>query len=73
MKYISNRKLYFNKWEMIWTILLFLLYINDFPNISDVFDFYLFADDTNIDMNLTRYAMLKIIKNCTLTLTMVEC
>ena len=28
--------------------LLFLIYINDLPNISDVFQFYLFADDTNI-------------------------
>ena len=28
--------------------LLFLLYINDLPNISKILDFYLFADDTNI-------------------------
>ena len=28
--------------------LLFLLYINNLPNISNVLDFYLFADDTNI-------------------------
>ena len=28
--------------------LLFLLYINDLPNISNVLQFYLFADDTNI-------------------------
>ena len=28
--------------------LLFLLYINDLPNISEKLDFYLFADDTNI-------------------------
>ena len=28
--------------------LLFLLYINDLPNISKVLDYYLFADDTNI-------------------------
>ena len=27
--------------------LLFLLYINDLPNISEVLHFYLFADDTN--------------------------
>ena len=33
--------------------LLFLLYINDLPNISNVLDFYLFADDTN--MNPTQY------------------
>ena len=28
--------------------LLFLLYINDLPNISKILNFYLFADDTNI-------------------------
>ena len=28
--------------------LLFLLYINDLPNISKILQFYLFADDTNI-------------------------
>ena len=28
--------------------LLFLLYINDLPNISDKLQFFLFADDTNI-------------------------
>ena len=28
--------------------LLFLLYINDLPNVSDKLNFYLFADDTNI-------------------------
>ena len=28
--------------------LLFLVYINDLPNISKVLDFYLFADDSNI-------------------------
>ena len=28
--------------------LLFLIYINDLPNISEIFKFYLFADDTNI-------------------------
>ena len=28
--------------------LLFLIYINDLPNISSILDFYLFADDTNI-------------------------
>ena len=29
--------------------LLFLLYINDLPNVSDVLHFYLFADDTKIN------------------------
>ena len=28
--------------------LLFLLYINDLPNVSNKLSFYLFADDTNI-------------------------
>ena len=28
--------------------LLFLVYINDLPNISKILDFYLYADDTNI-------------------------
>ena len=28
--------------------LLFLLYINDLPNISKILNFYLFSDDTNI-------------------------
>ena len=28
--------------------MLFLIYINDLPNISNVFKFFLFADDTNI-------------------------
>ena len=28
--------------------LLFLLYINNLPNISSLLDFYLFADDTNL-------------------------
>ena len=28
--------------------LLFLIYINDLPNISDKLQFFLFADDTNI-------------------------
>ena len=28
--------------------LLFLIYINDLPNISEVLQFFLFADDTNI-------------------------
>ena len=38
-----------NKHEKaIRTLLLFLLYINDLPNISKSLNFYLFADDTNI-------------------------
>ena len=28
--------------------LLFLIYINDFQNSSDLFDFHLFADDSNL-------------------------
>ena len=30
--------------------LLFLLYINDLPNISKILNFYLFADDTNMNL-----------------------
>ena len=43
--------------------LLFVLYINDLPNISKVLDFYLFADDTNIyygSDNLDKLEMQKI-------------
>ena len=29
-------------------LLLFLIYINDLPDISKILNFYLFADDTNI-------------------------
>ena len=29
-------------------LMLFLIYINDLPNISKILNFYLFADDTNI-------------------------
>ena len=28
--------------------LLFILYINDFPNVSDILYYVLFADDTNV-------------------------
>ena len=34
--------------------LLFLLYINDLPNLSKILDFYLFTDDTNIYILLSR-------------------
>ena len=44
--------------------LLFLLYINDLPNISNKLKFYLFADDTNIyfesdDLNVSEITMNK--------------
>ena len=44
--------------------LLFLLYINDLPNISNKLKFYLFADDTNIyyesdDLNVLEITMTK--------------
>ena len=43
--------------------LLFLLYINDLPNISKVLDFYLFADDTNIYCEANTLDELQIIIN----------
>ena len=61
--YLTNRKQYVyingesSQLENIFSVvpqgsvlgpLLFLIYINDLPNISEVFQFYLFADGTNI-------------------------
>ena len=44
--------------------LLFLLYINDLPNISKILKFYLFADDTNIyNENDSLEEMKKIMQN----------
>ena len=43
--------------------LLFLLYINDLPNISKVLDFFLFADDTNIYCEANTLEELQIIIN----------
>ena len=34
--------------DLFWVHLLFLIYINDLPNISSKLKFFLFADDTNI-------------------------
>ena len=39
--------------------LLFLLYINDIPNISNKLSFYLFADDTNIFSSRSTFAHYK--------------
>jgi len=43
--------------------LLFLLYINDLPNISKVLNFFLFADDTNIYYESDNLANLEITVN----------
>ena len=43
--------------------LLFLLYINDLPNISEKLKFYLFADDTNIYYESNNLRDLEIIVN----------
>ena len=32
--------------------LLFLIYVNDLTNVSKVLEFYLFADDTSINLDL---------------------
>ena len=42
--------------------LLFLVYINDLPNISDKLNFFLFADDTNIYFESRNLALLEKIK-----------
>ena len=43
--------------------LLFLLYINDLPNISNIFQFYLFADDTNIYYEAENLDKLELVIN----------
>ena len=43
--------------------LLFLLYINDLPNISKKLKFYLFADDTNIYFDASDLVLLEKIVN----------
>ena len=46
--------------------LLFLIYINDLPNISKILKFYLFADDTNIYYESTSSKKLEKTLNCEL-------
>ena len=48
--------------------LLFLLFINDLPNVSDILSFILFADDTNIFCSHSSYDALTQIINSELTL-----
>ena len=43
--------------------LLFLIYINDLPNISKVFHFFLFADDTNIYYEAESPKKLELVMN----------
>ena len=43
--------------------LLFLLYINDLPNVSNILQFYLFADDTNIYYEANSLENLELIIN----------
>ena len=43
--------------------LLFLLYINDLPNISNQFKFYLFADDTNIYFEANNFDKIQDVMN----------
>ena len=47
--------------------LLFLLYINDFHNCSDVLDFHLFADDSNLFYNNKNLKTLESVLNIELT------
>ena len=46
--------------------LLFLIYINDLPNIYTILKFYLFADDTNIYYESTSSKKLEKTLNCEL-------
>ena len=41
--------------------LLFLIYINDLPNVSKLLSFYLFADDTNIYFEATSMTFLMLV------------
>ena len=46
--------------------LLFLLYINDFSKYSNLFDFHIFADDTNLFYSNSNLAELESVVNCNL-------
>ena len=52
--------------ESVLEPLLFLLYINDFSKSSNIFDFHLFADDSNLFYGAKNLSALETTVNCEL-------